>query len=633
MKSADRGKPIRSIALVATPWALFDRPSIQIAALKAYLDTHLPGLQTQSLHLFLNVADRLGYQPYAALSRRTWLAESVYGALLHPERLTRIEKMYVRYASRAPELKKMPFDQLVKRVEKISDHIIAAHDWRSMDMAGFSVSMCQLTAALYFIRKIKSIHPAIKVVVGGSTFCGPSITAYLDHFRDIDFIVVGEGESPLKNLLENLNGGDDRSRSAAVPGVVSREGSRQKGGGFVQLANLDKLPCPDYTEYFQQVERFSPEKRFFPTIPVEASRGCWWRHAPKHVNGTEESSPNLWGCAFCNLNLQWDGYRKKAPNRVAREIDTLTAQHKTLSVVLVDNVIPSGDIAEPFRKIIELNKEFKLFGEIRADTPLSALKRMKMAGMHEVQVGIESLSTSLLKKMNKGTSVIQNVEIMKHCETLGLKNVSNLILNFPGSDLEDIAETLAALTYTQPFQPLKPVKFWLGLESPVWRLHRRYGIKSVANHPGYGTLFPEETARSLRFIIQAYRGDVVLQRKRWRVVEKSIEAWQHNYAALHSRPFSGPILGYRDGGTFLIITQRRPNEESATHRLTGLSRKIYLFCDTNRAFTRILAAFPGLEAEKLSSFLEMMLDKRLMFREKDRYLSLASPIKACATLL
>mgnify|MGYP000427498321 CR=1 FL=1 len=37
----------------------------------------------------------------------------------------------------------------------------------------------------------------------------------------------------------------------------------------------------------------------------------------------------------------------------------------------------------------------------------------------------------------------QNLEIMKHCEMLGLKNSSNLIVGFPGSDAKDVAENKA----------------------------------------------------------------------------------------------------------------------------------------------------------------------------------------------
>ena len=62
-----------------------------------------------------------------------------------------------------------------------------------------------------------------------------------------------------------------------------------------------------------------------------------------------------------------------------------------------------------------------------------------------------------------------------------------------------------------------------------------------------------------------------------------------------------------------------------THRLKDTSRKIYLFCEQNRSISRILARFPSFSEEKVRPFLNMMVDKRLMFREGERFLSLAVP--------
>jgi hypothetical protein len=62
-----------------------------------------------------------------------------------------------------------------------------------------------------------------------------------------------------------------------------------------------------------------------------------------------------------------------------------------------------------------------------------------------------------------------------------------------------------------------------------------------------------------------------------------------------------------------------------THRLKDTSRKIYLFCEKNRSLSQILARFPGFGEEKVRPFLNMMVDKKLMFREGERFLSLAVP--------
>jgi hypothetical protein len=262
---------------------------------------------------------------------------------------------------------------------------------------------------------------------------------------------------------------------------------------------------------------------------------------------------------------------------------------------------------------------------MRATTPVRDLYEMHAAGMQEVQIGIEALSTRLLKKLNKGTTAIQNIEIMKHCEMLGIQNSSNIIVHFPGSDEEDVAETLQNIEFTLPFRPLRMVHFWLGLGSPVWQDPKTFGIKNVFNHGNYAGIFPPDVVESMLFIIQAYRGDLGYQKRLWQPVKKKLKAWKKAYAKLHQGPKHEKILSFRDGRNFLIIRQKRMDGEPLTHRLEGTSRAIYLFCQKHRALKRIVDRFSGIPSDRIEPFLKMMVDKKLMFRENYQYLSLAVP--------
>ncbi len=69
-----------------------------------------------------------------------------------------------------------------------------------------------------------------------------------------------------------------------------------------------------------------------------------------------------------------------------------------------------------------------------------------------------------------------------------------------------------------------------------------------------------------------------------------------------------------------------------THRLTGSSRAIYLFCERQRSMDEIAARFPRFGEEHISPFLRMMVDKGVMFHEGDRYLSLAVPASMDTTI-
>jgi len=612
----DSGKKVH---LISMPWPLFNRPSIQLGALKAYLNQSLKHTRVKTKHLYLDVAAAIGYEVYTEISKRTWLSECVYAALLYPQRIDAIEKLFKKEAHKNKVLSKINFRSLIKNTRKVTDDRLGQVDWQEIGLVGFSICLCQLTASLYAARQIKSLSPETLVVAGGSTLANPNCRLYLDGFKQLDAIIVGEGELPLRKLISDLQAHGRIEAVKNVKGVITRHTAKKEKPCFSQLTDFESLPTPDYGDYFNTLKEFPQDRRFFATLPVESSRGCWWQGMAK---------PNqVKGCAFCNLNMQWNGYRKKAPEKVVDEIDALTNRHQTLSVAFMDNVLPPGNTRTFFSKLAQLGKDLKMFSEIRATTKPDELANMHAAGMHEVQVGIEALSTGLLKKMNKGTTAIQNLAVMRHCEALGLRNLSNLMLYFPSSSEDEVNETLRTIQWARIFRPLKPVSFWLGLGSPIWQDAKRYDIQSTGNHPHYGVLFPKQVTRNVLFPIQAYRGDRMAQRRLWKPVENSLRDWQHYYEDLHQYPQTDPILSFRDGKTFLIIRQRRRGNDPWQHRLTGTSRKIYLFCQVVRPIKRLLNEFKELNEEQLIPFLNMMVDKKLMFTEQGKYLSLAVPTK------
>jgi len=618
-------KPLKSVVLLSTPWPVFSRPSIQLGTLKSYLKLQFPELEVIAHHFYLKLAETIGYRLYQAISERTWLAETVYAALLYPKRVESTEKLFHNESRGIPILRSVDFKNLTKQVAKVTDEFIDNEDWSHFGIAGFSICLCQLTSTLYFIRCIKKKYPNLPIIVGGSMFTGGSAKKLLKVFPEIDFVIIGEGELPLSRLIRNLKDSQKIADKSIIPCVVTA-GNIESRVGFTQIKDLENIPIPDYDDYFKLLQSFKPGKIFFPTLPAEISRGCWWKGTSVERKMNSGNGDKKSGCAFCNLNLQWEGYRSKNPKQVASEIDHLTAKYKNLSIAFMDNLIPLKISKETFNRLRKLKKDLRIFCEIRAVTPKRILEDMKSAGVSEVQIGIEALSTRLLKKLNKGTAAIQNLEIMKHCEELGIVNNSNLILNFPGSDRDDVEETMRNLRFAMPFRPIKFVHFWLGLESPVWQNPGKFGIKTIFNHPNYRTIFPPEIYRQTVFMVQAYRGDLVYQRRLWQPVKRKIREWKKEYDEFHKSSVHSPILSYRDGEDFLIIRQRRLSDDPLTHRLQGVSRQIYLFCRQYRSLKRILNRFPKLTEDKVIPFLKMMVDKKLMFEEKNQYLSLAVSI-------
>lgn len=607
---------IRRVALVSTPWPLFNRPSLQLGTLKAYLQKELPELKVDAHHLYVGVAGALGYGVYRFISERSSLSEACYAALLYPAREEILRGYWRRHARNLSP--KVDFKDLCRSLKAVSKRLLRSVPWTSYPLIGFSLCYGQLTSSLYFMRQIKKVSPGSRIVLGGSSCAGRMGESLLRAFPEIDFVVNGEGEIPLLRLVKGLSAGSENRTSFSAPGLLTRNSGSPEG--FSQVHRLDDLPAPDYTDYFENLKTLSEPKRFLPRLPVEMSRGCWWGRArlPQQAKG----------CAFCNLNLQWEGYRSKSLGKVVQEIDSLTDRHELLSVSFMDNLLPPKNLQSLFETLAGLGKDFRLFAEIRATTSLDELLAMGAAGVAEVQVGIEALSTRLLQKLNKGTTAIQNLEIMKNCEARNVPGLtSNLITQFPGSDERDVEETLRTLPFALPFRPLKAAPFWLGYGSPVWRHPEAFGIRKIRNHPLYRYLFPLEILSQLRLMHQGYEGGIQKQRRLWGKVTQALRSWRTAYDSLHSASNREPILSYQDGGTYLIIRERRLNADDRTHRLRGSSRQIYLFCEKSRHLSEIVERFPGFGQEKILPFLSMMRDKKLMFREGERFLSLAVPIR------
>jgi hypothetical protein len=234
----------KSVILVSMPWSLFSRPSIQIGTLKAYLKLQFPCLNIAAHHFYLKVAETIGYKLYHSISESTWLAETIYAAMLSPEKLKTIEKIFYREAGVKPLFRKLSFKELVSKVRKVTDSFIENINWNKFCLAGFSVSQCQLTSSLYIIKQIKIKHPALKIVLGGSTFAGASKEVF-KLISEIDFVVKGEGELPLSQLVHHLGISSKTDKIPSIKGVISRESIEDDNSDiFYQMEMLNSLPMP-----------------------------------------------------------------------------------------------------------------------------------------------------------------------------------------------------------------------------------------------------------------------------------------------------------------------------------------------------------------------------------------------------
>ncbi|RJQ66800.1 MAG: RiPP maturation radical SAM protein 1 [Desulfobacteraceae bacterium] len=597
-KTSDSATPLR-VALVALPWPIANRPSIQLGALQAYLKRETDWLGVDTFHPYLEVAAELGFETYHWLALDPWASEALYAALLYPDRLERVRR-FVGRAARAAGIK-LDFDSTLEKLRRHLESWLGRQRWEDYHLVGFSISFNQLLASLLAARRLKSRRPHLPIVFGGPSCAGDLGRSLLTHFSEIDYVVDGEGELPLLGLCERLAG-----RRETLPGrVVTREIEAAHLQDSCPDVDLATLPPPDYDDYFRLQSRF-PGPPFIPVLPVELSRGCWWRK-----------------CTFCNLNIQWRGYRVKQASQVEVEVQELARKYASLDFVFTDNALPPNESMRLFDLLAAHRRDYAFFGEIRAGENGLVLAACKRGGLREVQAGIEGLSSGLLQRMRKGATVMDNVLIMKEAVATGISLDGNLITELPGSTEDEAQETLANLDYVFPFRPLSIAPFFLGYGSPIANRPAEYGIVADVVHANSRVLFPENLLGRLKPLVQGYRGNRRRQRSIWEPVIQKVQAWRKFHDRRRASAHERPLLSFRDGGDFLLIRQECPDGRVLHHRLRGDSRAIYLAC--TRPCDKIVLAerFSGFAPEKLFAFLTSLVEKRLLFSEDGKYLALA----------
>ncbi len=594
-------QPLR-LGLISMPWSIFNRPSIQLAALKAYVDKHHgDSIHCHLFHHYLTAAASLGNDCYHHLAKNSWAGEALYSPILYPEQKSNAKNLFQSSCRGNKKLQELDFEATAKLLEGALDNWLAGLDLSQFDLIGFSICFNQLLSSLTAARKIKELRPDLPIVFGGSGCVAEIGLSLLTNFSQIDYVINGEGEEALAELCLSLSA--PKGNGTLSPRIMSRDSRVLPKSCPKDIPDLNQLPIPDYAPYFNEMKSIFGGMPFVPVLPLEFSRGCWWNK-----------------CKFCNLNLQWQGYRWKQAETMLQEVQQQSSRYQCLDFCFTDNALPPREADLFFNTLARSSADYDFFAEVRVLTDPDTPQRYRRGGLSSIQVGIEALSSSLLNKMQKGTSAIENIAAMRQSAEAGIQLDGNLIIEFPGSSIAEAHETMAALDYVLPYPPLSAASFFLGHGSPVAQAPQDYGILAITQHPKNRQLLPQKVLKELTMLIKGYRGDRGLQKGIWKEVKAKIAAWNSFH---ENRSSLRPALSYREGQNFLIIRQEQPLGQTLQHRLQGKSREMYLYCREIQSIEELCSAFPNIKEAAIVNFLQGLCDKKLMFRENNQFLALA----------
>jgi anaerobic magnesium-protoporphyrin IX monomethyl ester cyclase len=303
--------------------------------------------------------------------------------------------------------------------QEIRDHHIR--------VVGIGCMTCELPQAIEEARRLKSVHRDLKIVFGGAHPSGDPKEC-LDS-GVVDYVIIGEGEIALTQLLDALRDGRD---PAGIQGVWLVRDGMVHAGGSAAVPNVQELPRPAY-------DMLDLEKYFQLDSP--------W-HFPKSKRAvqfiTERGCP--YQCSYCH-EIHTKKFRGITADAIVDQIEWLVKEHGVGELMIVDDIfnfdlnrakdICRGIIARGLR--IHLQFPNGVRGD-RFDEELLAL--MKEAGTHYIAIAIETVSEKFQKLVRKNLKADKARQAIEWASKQGIEVSGFFMIGFPGETVAEVRATL-----------------------------------------------------------------------------------------------------------------------------------------------------------------------------------------------
>jgi anaerobic magnesium-protoporphyrin IX monomethyl ester cyclase len=297
------------------------------------------------------------------------------------------------------------------------------------DVLGVGMLTPSTPVSIEIAKQARRMMPQLSIVAGN---------VHADIFykeilsdSEFDFVVHGEGEHTIGELVEAIGRGD--TDFSAVQGISWKDratGEIHKSAARPVIEDLDSLPYPawnlfPYTRYgllpFADVA--------YPVLSMAGSRGCPYR------------------CEFCSLLYTGSNYRKRDPIKLVDEYEFLHDRYGIKMVGFVDPIFPLNKRVL-FRFCEELmrrglHKKVCWLSETRVDRiDRESLRIMRASGCRRLLLGIESGVDLLLENVNKTFSTETTRQAVRTIRQEGIDTVGLFMIGLPGETPEMTRQTI-----------------------------------------------------------------------------------------------------------------------------------------------------------------------------------------------
>ncbi|WAC03767.1 radical SAM protein [Lacinutrix neustonica] len=277
-------------------------------------------------------------------------------------------------------------------------------------------------AAFEMIEIAKNLD--CKVIV-----CSSDSTDHYEKYLSAgaDYVIQGEGEISLKELLDALTNGED---ATSIKGLVfEKEGNIIKNQKHPVLRDLDALPMPAWD-----------------LIDIDAYKAVWKSSGNEFTLNMVTTRGCPFKCNWCAKPIYGNRYNSHSPSYITQHIRYLKETYGVKRFWMCDDIFGlKPNWVQNFNT--ELKKEklsISYYIQSRVDLLLKedTIDALAESGLQEVWVGAESGSQSVLDAMDKETNVVQIYEATRLLKAKDVRVAFFIQFGYLEETKKDIEQTI-----------------------------------------------------------------------------------------------------------------------------------------------------------------------------------------------
>lgn len=283
---------------------------------------------------------------------------------------------------------------------------------KNIDLIGFNVMTVFLNTVIQLSAKLKDEFNDIPVVLGGPHISGTK-EEMLEYDRNIDYLIYGEGEEALLNLIQKLN---NNMPLMEVPNLIYRSNKgiiMNKPQKFI--VDLDLLPFPELSHIINyRPKLYNVPYSLAQTASIITSRGC------------------PYNCNFCSAYIiHGHKWRNRSIENIMEELKYNYHKYGIKYFVIKDSLFTKDkEWANRFcEKVLESGLKVNFRCNTRVDcVDKTLLANMKKCGFDLINFGIESGNEDMLKTINKEINKDFAVKIFKLARKIKIKTHATFMI-------------------------------------------------------------------------------------------------------------------------------------------------------------------------------------------------------------